>query len=216
MLSPTRFRFLNVENEISRSGDWNSPKVFKLWLYNLHYFDDLNADGAASRFEWHRGLITRWIAENPPGIGTGWEPYPLSLRLVNWVKWLLAGNALGEDMRQSLALQARFLTQRLERHLLGNHLFANAKALVFAGCYFAGDEADSWLRLGMAILNHEIPEQILGDGGHFERSTMYHALALEDMLDLINVTQCFLPQLQPTLQERWMFGLCVLVAYMIG
>ena len=39
----------------------------------------------------------------------------------------------------------------------------------------------------MGILNREIPEQILADGGHFERSTMYHALAYEDMLDLVNL-----------------------------
>jgi uncharacterized heparinase superfamily protein len=32
-----------------------------------------------------------------------------------------------------------------------------------------------------------VPEQILADGGQFERSTMYHALALEDVLDLINL-----------------------------
>ncbi len=189
ILSPTLFRFLNVEHEILAPADWNSPRIQKLWLYNLHYFDDLNAEGAVSRFEWHRDLIPRWIAENPPGQGTGWEPYPLSLRIINWIKWALAGNALDEEARHSLAVQARYLTQRLERHLMGNHLFANAKALVFAGCYFEGGEADAWLRLGIFILNREIPEQILADGGHFERSTMYHALAYEDTLDLINLSR---------------------------
>lgn len=187
MLSPNRFRFLNVEHEIPAPADWNSAQIPKLWLYNLHYFDDFNAEGAASRVEWHRDLITRWIVENPPGQGNGWEPYPLSLRIINWIKWAQSGNALDEVAGHSLAVQARFLTQRLERHLLGNHLFANAKALMFAGCYFEGDEADAWLRLGMGILNREIPEQILADGGHFERSTMYHALAYEDMLDLVNL-----------------------------
>lgn len=187
MLSQTRFRFLNVEYDIPRSADWNSAQLPKLWLYNLHYFDDLNAEGTANRVEWHRDLIARWIAENPPGQGNGWEPYPLSLRIINWIKWAQSGNALDEVARHSLAVQARFLTQRLERHLLGNHLFANAKALMFAGCYFDGDEAEAWLQLGMSILDREIPEQILADGGHFERSTMYHALAYEDMLDLLNL-----------------------------
>ncbi len=189
MLSPTRFCFLNVEHDIPAPADWNSLQLPKLWLYNLHYFDDLNAEGATSRVKWHRDLIARWINENPPGKGIGWEPYPLSLRIINWIKWVQSGNALNEVARHSLAVQARFLAGRQERHLLGNHLFANAKALVFAGCYFEGDEADVWLRLGMDILNLEIPEQILADGGHFERSTMYHALAYEDMLDLANLTR---------------------------
>jgi uncharacterized heparinase superfamily protein len=198
MLSQTRFRFLNVEHDIPTSADWNSAQLPKLWLYNLHYFDDLNAEGTANRVEWHRDLIARWIVENPPGQGNGWEPYPLSLRIINWIKWAESGNALDEVARHSLAVQARFLTQRLERHLLGNHLFANAKALMFAGCYFEGDEADAWLRLGMGILNREIPEQILSDGGHFERSTMYHALAYEDMLDLVNLARA-----NPAAVTRW-------------
>ena len=32
-------------------------------------------------------------------------------------------------------------------------------------------------------------EQILRDGGHFERSAMYHAIILEDILDLINLAK---------------------------
>jgi uncharacterized heparinase superfamily protein len=202
MMSPTRFRFLNFEHDIRAPADWNSPELPKLWLYNLHYFDDLNADGAVSRAGWHRNLIARWITENPPGIGAGWEPYPLSLRIVNWLKWVLAGNALGEDMHQSLAVQARFLKGRIERHLLGNHLFANAKAFIFLGCFFEGDEAEAWLRCGLDILEHEVPEQVLADGGHFERSTMYHALVLEDMLDLVNVTRCFANRLSLAQQRQ--------------
>ena len=197
MLSPTCFRFLNVEHEVRAVADWNSLQVPKLWLYNLHYFDDLNAEGAANRGDWHRDLISRWIADNPPGQGTGWEPYPLTLRIINWIKMSQSGDALDEVARHSLAVHARFLTQRLERHLLGNHLFANAKALVFAGCYFDGDEADAWLRLGMGILSREIPEQILSDGGHLERSTMYHALAYEDMLDLLNLAHAYPDALSP-------------------
>ncbi len=183
---PDSFRFLNEERSLSAHG-WDDPAVAKLWRYNLHYFDDLNAEGAADRATWHRALIARWIAENPPGSGSGWEPYPASLRIVNWIKWALAGNALTADAVHSLAVQVRWLRRRLEYHLLGNHLFANAKALVFAGCFFDGDEARGWLDLGLRILAREVPEQILPDGGHFELSPMYHALALEDMLDLVNV-----------------------------
>jgi len=191
MPKPNRFRFLNAEHAIPAPADWNSGSLPKLWLYNLHYFDDLNAESSDSRKGWHHELIARWVAENPPGEGVGWEPYPLSLRIINWIKWSLAGNVFDGAANQSLAVQVRFLNGRLERHLLGNHLFANAKALVFAGCYFEGDEAEGWLRLGMEILEREIPEQILSDGGHFERSTMYHALALEDMLDLFNLANAY-------------------------
>jgi uncharacterized heparinase superfamily protein len=65
--------------------------------------------------------------------------------------------------------------------------------------YFDGPEAKAWLEKGMRILAREVPEQILKDGGQFERSTMYHALALEDMLDLCNVAAAFAGDVPP----RW-------------
>ena len=110
---------------------------------------------------------------------------------MNWNKFALSGNELSDAARDSLAIQARWLRKRLEWHLLGNHLFANAKALVFVGLFFCGEEADGWLRTGTQILRKQIPEQILADGAQFELSPMYHALALEDVLDLVNITRAF-------------------------
>jgi len=208
MLDSATFRFLNITGSLRTAADWDDPARLRLWRYNLHYFDDLNAEGSGARVDWHRTLITRWIVENPPRVGTGWEPYPVSLRIVNWIKWELAGQLRGESAldRQaldSLAVQTRWLLKRLEIHLLGNHLWANAKALIFAGVFFSGPEAEFWLRKGLAILDRELPEQILPDGGHFERSPMYHAILLEDVLDLINLSHvapaCFNPELVPRL-----------------
>lgn len=187
LLGPSRLRLLNAVHDCARPADWNDPARDKLWLYNLHYFDDLNADDSASRTDWQRSLVKRWIAENPPGQGNGWEPYPCSLRIVNWIKWALAGQVLATAWRDSLAVQTRWLRRRLEFHLLGNHLFANAKALLFSGLFFDGEEADAWQRCALAILQRELAEQVLTDGGHFERSPMYHALMLQDVLDLLNV-----------------------------
>ena len=191
MKGPERFRFLNVERCIVGPSDWNRANWSKLWLYNAHYFDDLAAADAAARTGWHRAIVGRWIIENPPGQGVGWEPYPTSLRIVNWVKWTLAGNALDDAARQSLAVQTRLLRKRLEMHLLGNHLWANAKALVFAGTFFDGAEAEAWRVKGLTLLRRELPEQILPDGGHFERSPMYHAIMLEDVLDLLQLARVY-------------------------
>lgn len=191
MTAADRCRFLNQERRLVFPGCWNDPACDRLWLYNLHYFDDLNAREAEDRLEWHRNLIHRWIAENPPGSGTGWEPYPTALRIVNWIKWSLAGNALHTKWRHSLAVQARWLARHMEWHLGGNHLWSDAKALVFAGLFFEGEEARAWLDRGMAVLARQIPVQILPDGGHFERSPMYHALAVEDLLDLVNLARTY-------------------------
>ena len=186
LLGPTRHSFLGVERDLAQIG-WDGPALPLLWRYNQHYFDDLHATGAGQRREWHRTLMERWIADNPPARGTGWAPYPVSLRIVNWIKWFLGGEAPQPTWLTSLAVQVRWLERRLEWHLLGNHLFVNAKALVLAGLYFRGPEAARWLATGLGILERELAEQILADGGQFERSPMYHALALEDLLDLLNV-----------------------------
>ena len=203
MLGPATFRFLNHEHGLPEQGGWNDAALEKLWLYNLHYFDDLNAKGASGRLAWHRDLIERWVAENPPTAGNGWEPYPTSLRIVNWVKWELAGNRLPAAALPSLTLQARWLTRRLEWHLLGNHLFANAKALVMAGLFFDGAEANDWLEKGLKIIAAQLPEQVLPDGGHFERSPMYHALFLEDLLDLVNAAGQWPMRVPAATQDDW-------------
>lgn len=189
LLEPERFRFLNEERQLSFPGGWNEAGVDKLWLYNLHYFEDLLAEGAEDRREWHRDLIDRWVRDNPPFEGNGWEPYPISVRVGYWIKWALAGNALEQHWRRSLALQVEYLSRRLEWHLLGNHLFENAKALVLAGLFFDGPRADRWRGRGLRILDRQLDEQILTDGGHFERSPMYHALVLEGLLDLIQISE---------------------------
>jgi len=191
ILGPDNFRFLNVERRCAVASDWCPTDATKLWTYNLHYFDDLNARDAAARVAWHENLLSRWAAENPPGQGEGWEPYPVSRRIVNSVKWAARGNKLPAPFQRSLAVQTRWLARRLEYHILGNHLFANAKALVHAGLYFDGVEAERWRGRGMHVLEHALREQVLTDGGHCELSTMYHAGILEDLLDLVNLVRAY-------------------------
>jgi uncharacterized heparinase superfamily protein len=214
LLGPARFQFLNVVRDLESAAGWNDPAADKLWLYNLHYFDDLNAEGRDGREAWHRTLIERWIAENPPGQGNGWEPYPISLRLVNWVKWALAGHALPPAAVQSLAVQARYLTERLEYHLLGNHLWSNGKALVFAGALFDGEAAAGWLAKGLGIVEEQLAEQVLPDGGHFERSPMYHSIFIEDLLDLVALAQCFPNLVAEATVRRWRATIAALLGWL--
>ncbi len=214
MLSPERFLFLNAARDLSAAADWNDPDTEKLWLYNLHYFDDLCALGRDERCDWHEALMRRWIDENPPGLGNGWEPYPVSLRIVNWVKWALAGHALAGSASSSLAQQARHLERRLEHHLLGNHLWKNGKALVFVGAYFEGAEAAAWLHKGFEIIDAQLQEQLLDDGGHFELSPMYHAIFVEDLLDLLALDRCWPGLAGRARVERWRSAVVRMLAWL--
>ncbi|WP_298445784.1 alginate lyase family protein [uncultured Ferrimonas sp.] len=185
------FKFLNRVGVVHDVSGWNDKDQEKLWLYNLHYFEDLVALDASKRNYLHSDLVDKWINENPPPYGNGWEPYPQSLRIVNWIKWFLNGADVKELWLSSLAQQVYVLSQQIEYHLLGNHLFANGKALIFAGLYFDGDIAEKWLQKGISILDKELEEQVQLDGGNFELSPMYHNIQLQDLLDLINLANTY-------------------------
>ncbi|PXX88893.1 heparinase [Marinobacter vulgaris] len=178
------FTFLGRTARLAES--WNDPSLPKLWLYNLHYQDDLNAKGAESRFELCAQMVDAWIKGNPPLQGNGWEPYCLSLRIVNWVKWLsrVESDQVKPEWTRSLAQQADALEQQLEFHILANHVFANAKALIFVGVYLGSEQGDRHLKRGLKLLDQQLPEQFLADGGHFERSPMYQGTLLWDLADL--------------------------------
>jgi len=178
--------FLGKTVSIRNQDVWNKSEHSKLWLYNLHYFNELNTVDAHEYAELFNRFIDRWVNENPLFKGMGWEPYPLSLRIVNLIKWYSKDDHyLTSEKLESLWTQVYALSNQIEHHILGNHLLANAKALVFAGAYFHGNRAETWLKKGLRILDQEIKEQFLSDGGHFELSPMYHSLLLWDLCDLV-------------------------------
>jgi uncharacterized heparinase superfamily protein len=181
-----KFTFLN-ETHILKEIGWDNKSISKLWRYNLHYFDYLLQDD-----NYHIQdkiiLIENWIENNPFGKGTGWEPYPTSLRIINWIKWHWITDGLSENAKLSLWNQVRWLSNNLEYHLLGNHLFINVKSLLFASAFFKSDFNSFYYKKTISILQNELNEQFLNDGAHFELSPMYHSLAMEDLLDLINIS----------------------------
>ena len=67
------------------------------------------------------------------------------------VKGNYDGQKLKENHLHSLSIQVRWLTKRIENHLLGNHFFSNAKALIIAGLFFEGQEANDWFKKGFEI-----------------------------------------------------------------
>ena len=175
-----RFCFLNDAQDLGWPIDWKAASQPLLWRFNLHYFHYL----ALLEPEEQVRFCRSWVAEHPVGAGVGWHPYPTALRVVNWCRAGLAE----ADLQASLYRQAAYLYRNLETYIYGNHLLENARALVLAGCFFgARGEAAAWLAKGLQLYRQETPEQVLPDGGHFERSPMYHALMLEGYLDVLNV-----------------------------
>lgn len=198
-LMANRFSFLNRTVTFGKRICWDPPGESRLWRYNLHYFDytwdlifadALREDDAAYRC--FRRLVEDWIAHNPIVQGVGWHAYPVALRVVNWIyaavafqRYLARDSHFRQRFLTSLYTQCRFLADHLERDSRGNHLLKDGKALLTAGLFFRGAEAEQWFQRGAQIIWQALGEQILPDGGHYERSPMYHAIVLQDYLEIL-------------------------------
>ena len=190
LISNKIFNFYGETGNILEIGWWGGEKD-KLWRFNQHYFNDLNSTESYKRTDWHKDLIQDWIKHNHSKYSIGLDAYPMSLRIVNWIKWDLRKRNLNSEAIKSLFAQGRFLEKSLEFHILGNHLFANAKALIFLGCYFDELISYRWLSKGIKIAYRELNNQILNDGGNYELSPMYHCIFLKDSLDILNILKSF-------------------------
>lgn len=190
------FRFLN-HTEVMASVNWRARVVSHLWTYQLHYGEwalDLAWAAHVSRDARYADraimLMTSWIHGTDPGVGDGWAPYPISVRLDRWLRALallqpfITASAL-DLVLQSLAAQADHLLQRLEYHVQGNHLLVNYAGLCMAGLFCEGPAATRWQRVGQRGLEREVAQQVLADGGHYERSPTYHASILADVLRVL-------------------------------
>ncbi|HET7573250.1 MAG TPA: alginate lyase family protein, partial [Gaiellaceae bacterium] len=154
----------------------------RLASFHAHYGEDVLAAARAGDAERARGLVEAWIEANPPRPGDPWHPYPLSTRAGNWLAALtLAPELASPRLARSLWRQLCRLEWNVEDDILGNHVIRNARALVLGGVAF--DEA-RLLERGLALLRRELPEQVLGDGGHYERSPAYHLVVLRDLLEM--------------------------------
>ena len=172
------FIFLNLSKKFDNKIDWNYAEYGKLWTYNLTYFEYLKEKSDVQ-------LIYNFI-ENIENIKDGLEPFPISLRGINWIKFLSTYNIKDKKIDDSLYAQYYILMDNLEYHLLGNHLLENGFSLLFGAYYF---EDEKLYAKSVEILKSELEEQVLDDGGHFELSPMYHQIMLFRVLDCINLVQ---------------------------
>ena len=197
-ISDNSFCFLRQSVSFGDRIRWHDPELSQLWRYHLHYFDyvrDLLIWAASGERElaygvWRR-LALSWIEDNHLLSGDGWHPYTISLRVVNWLHaFSVFSKEMDADIETSDLLlrsaygQMQVLSSDLELDVRGNHLLENLRALIWAGLAFDGPEAQRWFGRGMQLLEIEVAEQILSDGGHFERSPGYHLVVFKDLLEI--------------------------------
>lgn len=157
------------------------PEGSRLGAYEATYGLELGASGEPNASAWHARVAI--------------EPYPASVRARRLAVAIRlghpghAGHAGRASFAAELARACRAVMLQPELHLLGNHLLENGFALACGGAVTRGPEAEAWFRVGAAILDWQLPEQFLSDGGHFERTASYHVALTHALLETIELTR---------------------------
>ncbi|MEZ4601737.1 MAG: alginate lyase family protein [Syntrophotaleaceae bacterium] len=184
-----RFTFFNVTKSFKPARfDWKSAEMNHHWRCHLHSFDYLHDPGRSTADKVF--LLNDWVVNILPGALDAWDPYPTAVRIVNWIKFFLSPGIAGSlkpGWLQSLSQQASWLERSLECHRTAVQRIRFGKALLFAGIYFQGSDAERWRRKGARNLLPALQKQVLPDGGPVDGSPMQQALVLEDCLDLLNL-----------------------------
>jgi hypothetical protein len=179
---PYQFTFLNRCVTFESEIDWNYVSEGKLWNYNLNYLDFISNESLNSE---EIKTIIESFYNNYNLLEDAIEPYPTSLRIMNLIK--VINHHRFDKIEIILKNDIVRLFHSLEYHLLGNHLLENAFALYFAAHLFPTEER--LVNKAVNLLKEQLEEQILEDGGHYERSFMYHQIVLGRLLESISLSE---------------------------
>jgi hypothetical protein len=150
--------------------------------FHAHYGEDALGAARDGDVAGVRSAMQDWVDANPPRASDAWHPYTVSTRVGNWLAALaLASDASTRPIQESVWRQLRYLALNVENDILGNHVIRNARGLLLGGLAFDSQQLVAQAR---SLLERELPEQILPDGGHYERSPVYHAVVLRDLLEM--------------------------------
>jgi uncharacterized heparinase superfamily protein len=183
-----RFPLLGMTRELGDPPDWQQAGAPRLWRFHLHYWDwawglAASADRTAARAVFAR-LWRSWQSRTEFGRGDAWLPYPTALRAWSWCGLfaaLVAGRDFDRAFAADLACHAGYLRQNLETDVGGNHLIKGLKALTGLAVFFSDERL---LRRALHRLTGQLTEQVLRDGGHYERAPAYHCQVLADLIDV--------------------------------
>lgn len=132
-LGDNTFQFLNLQKSFGEQIDWEFVEFGRLWGYNLNYFEFLNQKGMDVREG--KKLIQDFI-QHFPKARMGMEPYPLSLRSINWIRFLSCNGINDVDIDAVLYAQLNLLIHKLEYHLLGKPFVGKWFCIIVRGLLF--------------------------------------------------------------------------------
>lgn len=183
--------FLLGDDELClRRHSWHPVGVGRKWLKNLHSFNwlrDLRAVGSEEARVAAQGYILHWIFENKDRHDYGWAPEVMGVRLSMWAAHFDFFSAGADEefydyFFASFARQSRVLHKQICQCEKGVPRLEAIRGLLYAGMALEGRE--DYILCALDMLDAELKEQILPDGGHVSRSP--HAL-LESLMICLDI-----------------------------
>ena len=190
-----------------------SPTTDPEWLWALHrhqWWPVLGlAYGRTGDERYAAAFVSEmvdWVRENPPPArkderSPSWRLMEVGLRMrVSWIPCFAQfyeSSTFTDDAKMTMLRaiydHARFLLLfRTNR----NHFLRESNGLVHVGVSFPEfREADSWRQAAIARLDGILDEQLFDDGVHFEVSTGYQSMVIDEFQSVYDLLSAHVPSL---------------------
>jgi len=184
---------------LPQDGLWRSdlPKPFDFNLHTLDFLRGLETSEEKLNWilEWKR-LHLRWDE-------IAWHPYTASCRAINLI-CIAIETPQCLWLPELIAVHAATILKNIEWRVGANHLLLNGIALSIISRFIQFSESQHWKEVGDEIVYQGLREQWCADGGHFERSIMYHRSLAENLLVLFGAYELSndWPNWKPLIEER--------------
>lgn len=183
------------------------------WLVTLGQAYALTGDE-----RWAREIVRHlgdWLDANPPKLGINWaSSLEVAFRAISWLtvlRFLRVSPSLTPSLYgrllQSLHIHGRHLETYLSTYFSPNtHLTGEAVGLFYIGTLVPGlRAARRWQKLGLSVLESQLPIHVRTDGVYFEQATQYHRYTTEFYLHLVLLAEAngvpLAPHVRPTLER---------------
>lgn len=186
---------------------WQPEGATDAWyagLHSFHWLRDLRALGGDEARRHARSLVFGWLYCHALWHGDSWTPALAGARVANWIGLhdffcASADEGFRSCVFDSLARQTRHLRRMVPGRLGGGRLITAIKGLAYGALCLP--ECQPTLAEVRRLLERELPEQILPDGGHVERNPSVHLAVLRDLIDIRSALRAAKSEVPPPLTQ---------------
>lgn len=184
-----RYRFAGHEVSAPKMPVWLPAGIDEAWLVEMHSFEwlrDFKASGGEAARRYARALVKDWIRHCGHWRQVSWRADVLGRRVAAWsMNGAFLLNGADDTWRaaflSSLAMQIRHLSRVVTRDASGAGRIAAARGLLYGALCVGPSERR--FNQAVRVLIRECKRQVLGDGGHVERSARLQRRVLGDLAD---------------------------------